>query len=166
MGLAPRDGSAPLTFATWDRRQTNLARAVVRPLCPVRSGQGVEIRPPPQNLWVTEGPIFMQMTVIAEVALTAGCSRFDARFLLGTEAPCPIAAHDCRSPTILQAGPGRPRCGKESLVPNRNALTNRPRRAIFTFRTGLCPCATQGDHPPDSHVRISRISPSTWRQDP
>ena len=43
-------------------------------------------KPPPQNSWVTEGPIFLQVTVIEEVAITAGCSRFDARFALATKA--------------------------------------------------------------------------------
>ena len=36
-------------------------------------------------MWVAEGPIFIQVTVNTEVVLTAGCSRFDARFVLGID---------------------------------------------------------------------------------
>ena len=42
--------------------------------------------PPPQNVWVTEGSIFMQVTVLEEVALTTSCSRFVPRFVLATQA--------------------------------------------------------------------------------
>ena len=37
-------------------------------------------------MWVTEGSIFMQVTVLEEVALTTSCSRFVPRFVLATQA--------------------------------------------------------------------------------